>query len=251
MCYFGASQFVAHFPSSTRNFQQQQGLVLCLFALWLTVAGTAIMPAIPGMITAANIGPTEYCTTAGDKSYTGVFTIAPPIHDTVIFVAISWRLFHNSHISNDSGTERGLGDVIKAAMTGKYLPQFSRAVLMDGQLYYLITVIANMPSAIMSFNDRVTATYRTMFFVCTVMVTNCMACHVLRNTKFGYHRRVVTTTELRSRTTQSTAMVRMPIAGSGGSRSNTMPTLVTDIVITDDNMDNLSKEDLEAKVHQV
>ncbi|KAF8189564.1 hypothetical protein K438DRAFT_1676795 [Mycena galopus ATCC 62051] len=232
-------------------FNDNRALVLCFFALWLTVAGTAIMPAIPGMIKAANIGPTKYCTTAGDKSYTGVFTIAPPIHDTVIFVAISWRMFHNSHLIGGSRTDRGLGGVIKAAMTGEYLPQFSRAVLMDGQLYYLITVIANLPSAIMSFNDRVTATYRTMFFVCTVMVTNCMACHVLRNTKFGYHRRVVTTTELHSRTTRSTAMVRMPIPRSGGPQSDTMPTVVTDIVVTGDNMENLSKEDLEGKVHQI
>ncbi|KAJ6503553.1 hypothetical protein C8R45DRAFT_1185204 [Mycena sanguinolenta] len=232
-------------------FNDNRVLILCLFALWLTVAGTAIMPAIPGMIKAANIGPTKYCTTAGDKSYTGVFTIAPPVHDTVIFVAISWRMFRNSHITKDSGTDRGLGAVIKAAMTGEYLPQFSRAVLMDGQLYYLITVIANLPSAIMSFNDRVTATYRTMFFVCTVMVTNCMACHVLRNTKFGYHRRVVTTTELHSRTIGSAAMVRMSIPRSGGPRSDTTPTVVTEIGMAGENMENVSKEDLEGKFHPI
>ncbi|KAJ7913195.1 hypothetical protein B0H13DRAFT_1612860 [Mycena leptocephala] len=230
-------------------FNSNRYLVLFFFFLWLTVAGTAIMPAIPGMIIAANIGPTRYCTTASDKPYTGIFTIAPPIHDTVIFVAISWRMFQSSHLES-SRVDRGLIEVIKASVTGEYLPQFSRAVLKDGQLYYLITVIANIPSAVMSYNSRVTATYRTMFFVCTVMVTNCMACHVFRNTKFGYHRRVVTTTELNSRAIRSTPMFRMPVHHSG-LRAETTPTVVIDTVTTSDAIQSRSNEDFKTKVHQI
>ncbi|KAJ7914792.1 hypothetical protein B0H13DRAFT_1611182 [Mycena leptocephala] len=228
-------------------FNGNRYLVLFFFFLWLTVAGAAIMPAIPGMIIATNIGPTRYCATASGKpDYTSIFTIAPPIHDTVIFVAISWRMYQSSHFEN-SRVDRGLIEVIKASVTGQYLPQFSRAVLKDGQLYYLITVIAYIPSAIMAYSSRVTDIYRTMFLVCTVMVTNCMACHVFRNTKFGYHRRVVTTTELNSR---STPIFRMPVHHSR-LRAETTPTVVIDTVTTSDAIQSRSNEDFKAKVHQI
>ncbi|KAJ6527814.1 hypothetical protein B0H19DRAFT_1214661 [Mycena capillaripes] len=118
-------------------FDANRYLVLLFFALWLIVAGTATMPAIPGIIKAANIGPTKYCMTVDEKIIGATFSIAPPVHDTVIFLAISWRMFHYSQPTEGSRTNRGLGGVIKSALTGEYLPQFSRAVLMDGQLYYL------------------------------------------------------------------------------------------------------------------
>ncbi|KAK6977385.1 hypothetical protein R3P38DRAFT_2666665 [Favolaschia claudopus] len=127
-------------------FNNNKYLVLLFFLLWLTVAGTAIMPAIPGMITAANIGPTKYCTTKSDKSFTGLFTIAPPIHDTVVFVAISWRMFQTSHLGDSNGSRRRR-DTIKAAITGEYLPRFSKAVLKDGQMYYLWLLLISSHAA--------------------------------------------------------------------------------------------------------
>ncbi|KAJ7776046.1 hypothetical protein DFH07DRAFT_951954 [Mycena maculata] len=132
-------------------------------------------------------------------------------------------------------------------MSGEYLPQFSRAILKDGQFYYLITVLANIPSAAMSYNSRVTATYRTMFFVSTVMVTNCMACRVFRNTKFGFHRRVVTTTELLSRTTRSMPMFHFTVPRSGA-QDNAVPTVIIDTATTSD---ATSDADLHPKVPQI
>ncbi|KAF7345477.1 hypothetical protein MVEN_01566000 [Mycena venus] len=73
------------------------------------------------------------------------------------------------------------------------------ALLKDGQMYYLITVTANTLTVVMFYNTRVAPTYRVMFTVCNIMVTNAMACHVFRNTKFGYHRRITTTSEIVSR----------------------------------------------------
>ncbi|KAJ6590732.1 hypothetical protein DFH09DRAFT_1140146 [Mycena vulgaris] len=138
-------------------------------------------------------------------TYTGLFTIPPVINDTVIFVAISWRMFSSSHVNN------GFKGNFRALMSGEYLPGFSKAVLKDGQLYYLITVAANIPAAIMTYHASLAVAYRTMFFVCTVMITNCMACHVFRNTKFGFHRRIVTTTELTSRASGTIPMFRSPV----------------------------------------
>ncbi|KAJ7883270.1 hypothetical protein B0H13DRAFT_1629112 [Mycena leptocephala] len=159
-------------------FNNNRYLVAFFFLLWLGVVGGGAT--IPTALTAGNVGPTEYCMNIAGKSYAAyAVTIAPLIHDTVIFLAISWRLFGNSHVNH------GFTGNIRAFVTGEYLPQFSKAVLKDGQLYYVITVISNAIATILVFNTNLSVTYRTMFSVSNVMVTNAMACHVFRNTKFG------------------------------------------------------------------
>ncbi|KAJ6464822.1 hypothetical protein DFH09DRAFT_1225893 [Mycena vulgaris] len=200
-----AANSLLFFLRARAIFNRNKYLVLFFLLLWLTVAGTAIIPALPGVMTIANVGTTKYCMYIAAKTYTGLFTIPPVINDTVIFVAISWRMFSSSHVNN------GFKGNFRALMSGEYLPGFSKAVLKDGQLYYLITVAANIPAAIMTYHASLAVAYRTMFFVCTVMITNCMACHVFRNTKFGFHRRIVTTTELTSRASGTIPMFRSPV----------------------------------------
>jgi hypothetical protein len=101
-------------------------LVFFLFLMWLSVLGTAAI--VPIIATTANIGTTDYCIDVAVKSYASAATITPLVHDTIIFLAISLRLFGNSHVTRRN---------FKAFVTGEYLPQFSKAILKDGQLYYL------------------------------------------------------------------------------------------------------------------
>ncbi|KAK6974131.1 hypothetical protein R3P38DRAFT_3240011 [Favolaschia claudopus] len=178
-------------------FNNNKYLVFFLLFLWLSVAGTAILPAIPGVAVVANIGPTKYCFISIDqpiawRSAEVSFTAAPIIYDTVIFVAISWRMFHASYMENRGGN-CSRKTKIMAGITGKHLPRFSKAVLRDGQAYYLVTLLVNLPAALVSYNSHI---YQTMLFVCTVMVTNCMTSYVFRNTKLGYLDRIMTTTEM-------------------------------------------------------
>ncbi len=56
--------------------------------------------------------------------------LAPLIHDTLVFAAISYRLAQISY-------EETLPGVLKAAIFGKYLPKFTKGLLHDGQRYYL------------------------------------------------------------------------------------------------------------------
>jgi len=149
-------------------------LVFFFFILWLSVLGTAAL--VPIIATTANIGTTDYCIDVAVKSYASVATITPLVHDTIIFLAISLRLFGNSHVTRGN---------FKAFVTGEYLPQFSKAILKDGQLYYLVAVTSNTLVTVMLYNTRVALAYRTMFTVCNIMITNAMACYVFRNTKFG------------------------------------------------------------------
>ncbi|KAJ6465767.1 hypothetical protein C8R45DRAFT_1173402 [Mycena sanguinolenta] len=205
-------------------FNRDRYLVLFLFVVWLSVLGTAA--AIPSGVFASNIGPTPYCLTTSAKSYAGGLGITPVIHDTIVFLAISWRLFENSHVEQDF-TEN-----LRVFWTGEHLPRFSKAVLKDGQMYYLTAVAANLLNVIMFYNQDVAEAYRTMFSVCNIMITNCMACLVFRNTKFGYHKRVVTTSELMSRQSGS-VLVMHKREGPGGGKTapmvNVVQVKVTDI----------------------
>ncbi|KAJ7278019.1 hypothetical protein C8J57DRAFT_1308398 [Mycena rebaudengoi] len=190
-------------------FDRNPYMITLFFVVWLGVLGSSATT--PFALTGANIGPTDFCLTASAKAYGGAITIAPMIHDTIVFLTISSRLFANSH------RNLGLKGDFRAFWTGEYLPQFSKTVLQDGQVYYLTAVAVNLLCGIMYYNQAVTESYRVMFTVSNVMITNCMACAVFRNTKFGYHSRVVTTSELMSRTAGSSiVMQRRP------ARSNTM-----------------------------
>ena len=61
-------------------------------------------------------------------------TIIPLINDTLVFVAITWRLSRNSY---DAYTLRS---GIRSLVFGDYLPVFSRVLLLDGQAYYLLAL---------------------------------------------------------------------------------------------------------------
>ncbi|KAF7360663.1 hypothetical protein MVEN_00798000 [Mycena venus] len=185
-------------------FNRNPYLVAFFFCLWLSVIATAA--ALP---TSSKGGISA-------QLHTVWFWLA-----NLIFLAISWRLFGNSHV------DRGLKGNIRAFFTGEYLPQFSRAVLKDGQLYYLCIVVSNILVVVMFFNTRVGVTYRVMFTTSNIMITNAMVCLVFRNTKLGYHDRVVTTSEL----SQSTGSIFFMQRRTGQNSRNRVEPLAVDATV--------------------
>lgn len=104
-------------------------VVLFFFVVWLSVVGGSLT--LITAVAAENIGPTVYCVQSGLKSYAASAPITSLIHDTLVFCAISWRLMMNTHVENN------ISKLAKGFMSGSSLPQFSRALLQDGQMYYL------------------------------------------------------------------------------------------------------------------
>ena len=60
---------------------------------------------MPQGIVGTNIGPTEYCTIASFQPYVSAATLIPLVNDTLVFLAISWRLMRNAHAENSLGTK--------------------------------------------------------------------------------------------------------------------------------------------------
>lgn len=107
-------------------------VVAFFFVLWLGLLACTLF--IPIGVLGTTIGGTKYCQDADVPSSAYAAIIAPLVHDTLVFIAISWRLTRNAHIDSDSGK---LSEGFKVAIFGKYLPQFTRGLLLDGQRYYL------------------------------------------------------------------------------------------------------------------
>ncbi|KAJ3878283.1 hypothetical protein F5051DRAFT_352252, partial [Lentinula edodes] len=162
-------------------FSTRKYIVWAFFALWLCVLASCMT--IPFGGGAINIGTTRYCLTSELAPYTGAGGIVPTVHDTLVFLAISYQLLRNTHMNLEGSMK-----TFQAFAYGSYLPAFSKSILHDGQAYYMVTVMANLLTTIMVYAPRVSPVYRSMFSIPTVMLTNVMACYVYRNTKLGLMR---------------------------------------------------------------
>jgi len=104
--------------------------VVAFFAfMWIAVLGGSLT-AIPGA-GGANIGPTNYCVVTKAEPYLATAALIPLVNDTLLFLAISWRLMKNTHMENSIQTR------FRILAFGEYLLPFSKALLQDGQVYYL------------------------------------------------------------------------------------------------------------------
>ncbi|CCM00297.1 uncharacterized protein FIBRA_02327 [Fibroporia radiculosa] len=96
--------------------------------VWLGVVAGSMM-LIPSA-TGGAIGPTNFCITKAMEMYAGAIGVSVLLHDTFVFIAISWRLVLNSY-HEVSDWRR-----VRAFLYGESLQPISKTLLRDGQLYY-------------------------------------------------------------------------------------------------------------------
>ncbi|KAF8160223.1 hypothetical protein K438DRAFT_1860027 [Mycena galopus ATCC 62051] len=142
--------------------------------MWITELATCII--VPFATGGVNIEPTRYCIVSEVPSYSGAVGMVPAVFDTAVFIAISYKLVGNAYIE----TER-----VRAFFTGAYLPSLSKSLLVDGQVYYFITVLGNIAAGVMVGIPNMGIPYRLLPVLPTVMLTNVMACHVYRYTRLN------------------------------------------------------------------
>ena len=75
---------------------------------------------------------TAICYYSSINSYVTATTIVPLINDTLVFLAITWRLSRNSY------KPYTLKSGIRFLIFGDSLPAFSKALFKNGQAYYLL-----------------------------------------------------------------------------------------------------------------
>jgi hypothetical protein len=98
--------------------------------MWLGVLGGCI--AVTRNDEATRIEPTNYCLSVSRRaSSISAAVIIPLINDVLSFCAVTWRLARNAQVNPTFRTG------LKVMIFGHYLPVFSKALLQDGQIYFL------------------------------------------------------------------------------------------------------------------
>ncbi|KAI0790064.1 hypothetical protein C8Q75DRAFT_138344 [Abortiporus biennis] len=84
----------------------------------------------------ANTLGSNLCLISEVSEWSSVPFIVVAVHDTMVFLAISIRLTYLSHVGCDAnGRFRW-----RTFLRGSSMPSLSRALLKNGQLYYLVTI---------------------------------------------------------------------------------------------------------------
>ncbi|KAJ6590208.1 hypothetical protein B0H10DRAFT_2233759 [Mycena sp. CBHHK59/15] len=144
--------------------------------MWLAILGTSLI--VPIATRGVNIGPTPYCSLGELAAYAAIIGLNPGLFDTAVFLAISYRLVGNTHVEYHSWKQKA-----SAFFTGAYLPSFSKSLFVDGQIYYMITVVTNIVAFVLLCVPGLGPAYSSFLVVPNVMLTNMMACRVYRHTR--------------------------------------------------------------------
>jgi hypothetical protein len=110
-------------------YNRNRVVVACFFVLWLGLLACTMF--IPIGVIGDNVPGTNMCEDAAVPITAFAAVTAPLVHDTLVFIAISWRLAQNAHI------QMNVKDGFKVALFGENLPSFTKGLLLDGQRYYL------------------------------------------------------------------------------------------------------------------
>lgn len=112
-------------------YQNSRWITIFFGLMWLAVTGSSTTDVFYNNV---NLGPTEYCIIKSPPRYNEVAAILPLVNDTFVCVAITLKLAGNFFCSSQK----------KTLVKGHYIPAFSRAVLRDGQAYYLYAYFTSL-----------------------------------------------------------------------------------------------------------
>ncbi|THU94213.1 hypothetical protein K435DRAFT_668789, partial [Dendrothele bispora CBS 962.96] len=153
------------------------------FLIWLGNVGCIAMLffAYSGSYS-LEFGVSAYCVGVGYKpQYETIASLGPLVHDTCVFLAISYQLFQSS-LSDKTVKETSLRHYV----LGRNLPHFSRALFINGQMIYLITVIGSTSMMILtSIPSVLQPAYRQMLFLPQAALVSSVACRIFRNVRLG------------------------------------------------------------------
>ncbi|KAF5329254.1 hypothetical protein D9619_009376 [Psilocybe cf. subviscida] len=181
--------------------------------LWLCTIASSLMPVFSTTYT--SIGSTEYCITNGSLPlYDTEAAVVPLVNDSVLFGALALRMLRSSY------QERTLKGDIRAMVFGDHIPLFSRALLQNGQAYFLSTVFLNLGTVILYYNDALPLAYRAILAFPSVLLMNIMASRIYRNTKLG---RFNSTPTLPVQSALSSSMLYGQKNGYAGTRPMVVP----------------------------
>ncbi|KDR82533.1 hypothetical protein GALMADRAFT_87907 [Galerina marginata CBS 339.88] len=159
--------------------------VVAFFGLtWLGVLGGSVT-IIEG-VTGTHLGPTPFCLNIVAHEYIVTSSIAGLINDLTVFAAITYKFGRANIDASGKSTSKG----VSTFFNGDSLPAFSKAMLQDSQVYYLIAVTMNATVLIVFYAAASVrkSPIRVMFIALNTVLVSILACRVFRNQKLGRHK---------------------------------------------------------------
>ncbi|KJA19548.1 hypothetical protein HYPSUDRAFT_189757 [Hypholoma sublateritium FD-334 SS-4] len=162
-------------------YNRNRVLVATFFVFWLTFPALSIYFTLIDFRERFN----QYCIFSDTGYSSAVFGMqaAELVYDTLVFVTISWRLWQIAYV-NPSGAQESL----KIWPCGKYLPAFTKSLYLDGQVYYLTTLVSGIVVCVLIFTHGIPPFLKLSWLSPNVVVVNIMACRVYRRTRMGVMR---------------------------------------------------------------
>ncbi|KIM89283.1 hypothetical protein PILCRDRAFT_813213 [Piloderma croceum F 1598] len=146
--------------------------------LWLGIAGTSILIML-GITGRDHIPYTRRCMVGPPHKYVTVPIVLTAVNDTLVFLAISYRMVFSAMVSCTWGARARL------FFTGEGLHQLSKALLQSGQVYYCVTIGVAIISTALIFSSSIPTELHSMAGSAYFALASVMACRVFRAVLLG------------------------------------------------------------------
>ncbi|KAF5327556.1 hypothetical protein D9619_004285 [Psilocybe cf. subviscida] len=150
--------------------------------LWLATLASSLTPVINSVNTNIHYGELiiQYCLSGPVPPYTAATVIVPLVNDSILFGALVYRIMTSFHDDTSNKSK------VKCIVLGHHLPNLARAMLYNGQAYFLSTVSIHILTVMTYYIKEIPLVLRSaMLGFPTVMLMNVMASRIYRNTKLG------------------------------------------------------------------
>ncbi|RDB22998.1 hypothetical protein Hypma_009713 [Hypsizygus marmoreus] len=131
-------------------------IIVLGFLLWLGAIGSALTSLIGSGGSAIEMQPSHYCALSPVTVFVNALPVTSAAFDTFVFLAISWRLLQSHNIES----QRSKAGLLKHVLLGRDIPAVSRALLQDGHVYYMVSLIANFAVVLIAFHPAIPNIFR-------------------------------------------------------------------------------------------
>jgi len=152
-------------------------IVIAFFGIcWLGLLVSCVIDSATMFSNFLHLPETKNCSLTGRSTDAWAYT-ASAIFDTLIFLAISWRLASTSVIGSS------WRDRLRSFVRGEGLLGLSKVLLRGGQSYYIMTIGLNVATAMSTFIPGVPIEWWGLLTMPNMAMQSVMACRIFRELK--------------------------------------------------------------------
>ncbi|KIM88413.1 hypothetical protein PILCRDRAFT_3403 [Piloderma croceum F 1598] len=145
--------------------------------LWMAISGLSVLILLG--VTRDRIPYTQRCTEGPTPKYSTVPIIVTAVNDTLVFLAISYRMISSAMVSSTWKARA------KSFITGDGLLHLSKALLKSGQVYYFATIGVAISMTALIFAPGIPGTMKPVLGSVYFALSGTMACRVYRELLLG------------------------------------------------------------------